>query len=146
LKSLEKKLESLGVKSDPKKEQRPEEQRLEEQRPEEQRPEAAPVIVNLSRGSDHARRHRRGLSSSPSSDSSEDSASTAPKAKRNAGLKVNAKKRLREELDDEARLGSAPQMEIEHSTEWLDVDGSEMPSSDLSKAKHEASNEIFYIA
>jgi hypothetical protein len=61
-------------------------------------------------------------------------------------LEADANKRLRKELEDEARLGSAPPIEIESHTECLDADGSEMPSSDLSKAKHEASSNLFYIA
>ena len=114
------------------------------------------VLINLTsydrghyghRRSGH--RHRRGSSSSPlsSSDSSSDvSSTTAGKAKRNAGLEADAQKRLRKELEDEARLGSALPKKIESHTEWLDADGSEIPSSDLTKAKHEASNNLFHTA
>jgi hypothetical protein len=83
---------------------------------------------------------------SSSGSSSDVSSTTARKARRNAGLEADAEKRLRKELEDEARLGSAPPIKIESHTEWLDADGSEMPSSDLTKAKHEVSNNLFYIA
>jgi hypothetical protein len=124
LKSLEKKLESLVVKSHPKN---------------EQKPASSSVAYNL------VRQRRRGSSPSLLLDDSDDSVSKIPKAKRNAGLKANAKVRLREELEDEARLGSSPQTEIESKAEWLNADGSEMPPSDLSKIKHEVSNGVFYI-
>lgn len=97
-------------------------------------------IVNLTRG---PRPHRRGSSSSMSSDSSDGSASITARPKRNAGLEVTAERRLRNELEDEARLGSTPQLDIDSNTQSLDADASEGPTSELSKAKHTASNHIF---
>jgi hypothetical protein len=150
LKSLETTAESLAVrvKFDPENDQsrdyppRP-------HPPPPHSPRGPPRVVNLTRSYGHGHRHRRGRSSSSlsSSDSSSDvSSTTAPNAKRNAGLEADPKKILRKELEDEARLGSAPPIEIESHTEWLGADGSEMPSSDLSKAKHKASSNLFYIA
>jgi len=77
------------------------------------------------------------------SDSSDGSASTTARPKRNADSEVNANRRLRTELEDEARLGSAPQLDINSNTQSLDADASEGPTSELSKAKHMASNHIF---
>lgn len=70
------------------------------------------------------------------SDSSDGSASTTARPKRNADSEVNANRRLRTELEDEARLGSAPQLDINPNTQSLDADASEGPTSELSKAKH----------
>jgi hypothetical protein len=90
-----------------------------------------------------SRSHRRGSSSSMSSDPSDGSASMTARPKRNAGLEVNAKRRLKNELEDEARLGSTPQLDIDSNTQSLDGDASEGPTSGKSKAKHTASNHIF---
>ena len=90
-----------------------------------------------------SRPHRRGSSSSTSSDSSDGSASITARPKRNAGLEVTAERRLRNELEDEARLGSTPQLDNDSNTRSLDADASEGPTSELSKAKHMASNHIF---
>jgi hypothetical protein len=102
-------------------------------------------IVDLTRQYDgrRSRPHRRGSSSSMSSESSDGSASITARPKRNAGLEVNATRRLRNELEDEARLGSTPQLDIDSNTQCLHDDASEGPKSELSKAKHTASNHIF---
>jgi hypothetical protein len=74
------------------------------------------------------------------------SATTAPKVDGNTGLIADVKKRLREELEVEARLGSAPPSQTESNAEWLAADGSEMPPPDLSKTEHEVRNNILYRA
>jgi hypothetical protein len=96
----------------------------------------------IKNGRRRSRRHRRGNSSSVS-DSSDGSASTTTRPERNAGSELNAKRRLRNELEDEARLGSVPQLDIDSKTQSLDADASEGPTSEPSKAKHMASNHIF---
>jgi hypothetical protein len=88
------------------------------------------------------RRNSRGNSSSRS-DSTDGSASITSRPTHNTGSRVNAKRRLRIELEDEARLGSAPQLDIDSNTQSLDANASEGPTSDLSKAKHMASHHIF---
>jgi len=102
-------------------------------------------IVDLTRQYDgrRSRPHRRGSSSSMSSEFSDGSASITARPKRNAGLEVNAKRRLRNELEDEARLGSTPQLDIDSNTQGLHDDATEGPKSELSKAKHTASSHIF---
>jgi hypothetical protein len=77
------------------------------------------------------------------SDSSDGSASTTARPRRSADSEVNANRRLRNELEDEARLGSEPQIDIDSNTQSLDADASEAPTSEPSKAKHMASNHIF---
>jgi hypothetical protein len=77
------------------------------------------------------------------SDSSDSSASITVRPKRKADSEVNANRSLRNELEDEARLGSAPQLDIDSNMQSLDADASEGPTLELSKAKHVASNHIF---
>ncbi len=77
------------------------------------------------------------------SDSSDSSASTTVRPKRRAGSVGNANRRLRTELEDEARLGSAPQLDIDSNMHSLDAGTSEGPTPELSRAKHVASDHIF---
>jgi hypothetical protein len=102
-------------------------------------------IVDLTRQYDgrRSRPHRRGSSCSMSSEFSNGSASITARSKRNAGLEVNAKRSLRNELEDEARLGSTPQLDIDSNTQCLHDDASEGSKSELSKAKHTASSHIY---
>lgn len=99
-------------------------------------------VNNGKHGGRRSRRHRRRNSSSVS-DSSDGSASTTSRPKRNADSEVNAIRRLRNELEGEARLGSAPPLDINSNMQSLDADALEGPTSELSKAKHVASNHIF---
>jgi hypothetical protein len=146
LKSLEKNMEALSVMSN---------QKNNHQRniyPVQPHPVEQPVILDLTREP----RRRRGSNSSytqlsasnrsRSRGSGSDSNPPRRRSKRKARVKadMNSKKRLREELEDEARLGPAPQSEFESNTEWVDADGSEMPSFDPSKSKDETNSEVFY--
>jgi hypothetical protein len=94
-------------------------------------------------GGRRSRRHRPRETVSSMSDSSDGSASTTARPRRSADSEVNANRRLRNELEDEARLGSTPQLDIDSNMQSLDADASEGPTPELSKVKHVVSNHIF---